>query len=147
MNNKIFKILSLLTVAGFLCAGSALALPLPSWSVDVFNASEYSSFFSEDNYADYYLNPGDDTKDKWGQDSYSSEGWIDSSIFGFTDVGLTCAGPGPMYPGLDIDSLMMRNVGSGSGTAPVPEPATLLLLGAGLIGVAGIGRKKLFKKQ
>jgi len=85
MNKKIFKILSLLSVAGFLCAGSALALPLPSWSVDVFNASEYSSFFSEDNYADYYLNPGDDTKDKWRQDSYSSEGWIDSSIFGVTD--------------------------------------------------------------
>ena len=140
MNNKVFKILSLLSLAGFLCAGSVLALPLPSLSVDVFNASEYSSFFSQDNYADYYLNPDVDTKDKWGQDSYFSEGWIDSSILGFTDE----------FEQFNLIRYSNYCVGSsgevGGNQAPVPEPATLLLLGVGLIGIAGLGRKKLIKK-
>jgi len=50
----------------------------------------------------------------------------------------------------DEDLKSIRNTGKIShwgedGVAPVPEPATMLLFGAGLIGLAGIGRRKIRK--
>jgi len=44
------------------------------------------------------------------------------------------------------DSFYLGNGGPIPIPGQVPEPATLLLLGSGLIGLAGYGRKKFFKK-
>jgi len=41
----------------------------------------------------------------------------------------------------------VAQIGGGPEMSPVPEPTTLVLLGAGLLGLVGVGRKKFFKKD
>ena len=78
---------------------------------------------------------------QWGialnQDALSA---LEDQIFGVRfDVVFP---PGAIIKSIDSSTLS----GSGSVPAHTPEPATMLLVGAGLLGLAGLGRKRFFKK-
>ena len=53
---------------------------------------------------------------------------------------------GTMDIGIHVQGFADGGSESFTTTAPVPEPATMLLFGVGLIGIAGLGRRKLIKK-
>ena len=84
--------------------------------------------------------------------NYNATGWntyeytFASAGSGFISFGVYNALDQGLDSQLYIDNVGGSN-GNGNGTNPVPEPSTILLMGIGLIGLAGYSRKRFSKKS
>jgi len=106
-------------------------MSVTSWSDPYFTASSPYQITSGTTIENLGANYSYDTFDG----RYAIEAIVDISSLG---------GAGLLTTDSDIHWTMSCGNDAGGAPAPVPEPATMFLLGAGFIGMAGLGRKRLF---
>jgi hypothetical protein len=88
-----------------------------------------------------------------GTNALTIEAFNSGGVLQASSVGLLGSGSGLFGPGLDISYVQFHNDGGFVQLAnidyetPIPEPATLMLLGSGLLGMGGISALRFRRKK